>query len=442
MVRLILTIIAAFVLFLQSFAQRSSDIQSKREELNKIRAEIEQLDRKLKETQRKEKQNLNVIDEYDKQVRLLNSLIKKLQEEEEKLSYEIRVRESALKTAEMELLDLRNEYEKFIVNFYKYGRKNPLELLLTSQSVNQVLLRYKYLEKFTDERKRRIQLLNQKAAEVETERKNLMAVLSEKEKVKKEKTLEENQLRKKIEEKRSLVNSLRKDKELIAKDLERKKLSAQQIALMIDRLIEQQRQEEIAARQRELERKRQQQKSIEQKKSETNQSLSRQRERDLAQKSTRRDERTISEKEYQQMFEATTQFPSFSRMKGSLPWPVNGRIVNRFGEQRNPYLNTITLNFGIDIAAPYGSPVRAIADGKVSIVHWLPGFGNIIIITHSEGYRTVYAYLSELNVQEGQIVKRGDVIAKSGESLTGEMVHLEIWKEREKQNPEIWLANR
>lgn len=204
MVRLILTIIAAFILYLQSFAQRNSDIQSKREELNKIRAEIEQLDRKLKETQRKEKQNLNVIDEYDKQVRLLNSLIKKLKEEEEKLSYEIRVRESALKTAEMELLDLRNEYEKFIVNFYKYGRKNPLELLLTSQSVNQVLLRYKYLEKFTDERKRRIQLLNQKAAEVETERKNLIAVLSEKEKVKKEKTFEENQLRKKLKRKEVL----------------------------------------------------------------------------------------------------------------------------------------------------------------------------------------------------------------------------------------------
>lgn len=104
----------------------------------------------------------------------------------------------------MELLDLRNEYEKFIVNFYKYGRKNPLELLLTSQSVNQVLLRYKYLEKFTDERKRRIQLLNQKAAEVETERKNLIAVLSEKEKVKKEKTFEENQLRKKLKRKEVL----------------------------------------------------------------------------------------------------------------------------------------------------------------------------------------------------------------------------------------------
>jgi murein DD-endopeptidase MepM/ murein hydrolase activator NlpD len=50
--------------------------------------------------------------------------------------------------------------------------------------------------------------------------------------------------------------------------------------------------------------------------------------------------------------------------------------------------------------------------------------------------------LSEILVNEGDIVKRGDVIAKSGESLTGEMLHLEIWKEREKQNPELWLARR
>jgi len=390
--------------------------------------EIEQLDKKLKETLSKEKQNLNVIDEYDKQVKLIQELLKKLNEEEKRLSEEIRIREFELSNAEKELNDLRNEYEKNIVNLYKFGRKNPFELLLTSQSVNQALIRYKYLEKFTIDRKRRIELINQKAKEVSEEKSKLESVLNEKERLKNEKSIEETQLQTKIKEKRSVVSELRKDREAILKDLERKKQSAQKIAALIDQLIEQKRKEEIAARERALERKRQQE--LQRQKSSTEN-------KNLTKKET-----TISENNESDLFLELPQFSSFSRMRGNLPWPVNGRIVNKFGEQRNPLLNTVTLNFGIDIATPYGAPVRAVADGRVSIVHWLPGYGNIIIITHSENYRTVYAYLSEILVNEGDIVKRGDVIAKSGESLTGEMLHLEIWKEREKQNPELWLARR
>lgn len=431
MVKVFRTLIIIFFCFLSVNPQRSLDIQLKRNELNKIRQEIEQLDKKLRETLSKEKQNLNLIDYYDNQARLISSLIKKLEEEETRLNIEIKNRENELKNSEKELNDLRIEYEKNIVNLYKHMNRNPLELLLTSHSVNQALLRYKYIQKFTEDRKRRIELINKKALEVEAERENLLSVLNEKEKLKIEKSAEENQLKNKIIEKRNLVNSLRKDKENLLKDLERKKQSAIKISEMINQLIEQQRKEELAAKQRELEKKKLQQ-----------QKLRDQKTTDLNIKSKTTKEEKQSDVEYQKMLEETPKLSSFSMMKGKLPWPVNGKIINRFGEQRNPYLNTVTLNFGVDISAPFGSPVHAVADGKISIVHWLPGFGNIVIITHSEGYRTVYAYLSEINVKEGQIVHKGEIIAKSGESLSGEMVHLEIWKEREKQNPEKWLVSR
>ncbi|MGB9663693.1 MAG: murein hydrolase activator EnvC family protein [Ignavibacteria bacterium] len=426
----VVKVLLIVVLFLSTiYSQKSTDIQSKKDELNKIRKEIEQLDKKLKETLSKEKQNLNVIDEYDKQVKLIRDLIKKLSEEEARLNEEIKIREIELSDAEKELNALRSEYEQNIVNLYKFGRKNPFELLLTSQSVNQALIRYKYLEKFTEDRKRRIELINQKAKEVAVEKSKLENVLNEKERLKREKTIEESQLQIKIKEKRSLISELRKSKEAYLKDLERKKQSAQKIAALIDQLIEQMRREEFAKRERELERKRK-----------LDQEAQKKNLRNLKPHKTKEENINLSNED--DIFFTLPQFSSFSKMKGRLPWPVSGRIVNKFGEQRNPYLNTVTLNFGIDIETPYGSPVRAIADGKVSIVHWLPGYGNIVIISHSENYRTVYAYLSEVMVNEGDIVKRGDVIAKSGESLTGEMVHLEIWKEREKQNPELWLALR
>lgn len=428
MVRLFRALFIFLFVITISNAQRNSDIQLKKIELNKIRQEIQELDKKLKETMSKEKQNLNLIDNYDNQVGLIRSLIKKLEEEENRLNAEIKIRENELRNSEKELNDLRSEYEKNIVNLYKHRSRNPLELLLTSQSVNQALLRYKYLEKFTEDRKRRIELINKKAAEVENERKNLLSILNEKENLKKEKTIEENQLKAKITEKRNLVNSLRRDKEILLKDLERKKQSAKKITELIDQLIEKQRREELAARQREIERKRQQKQNEKIRTDKTEKNI--------------KEENLVSDSDYQKMFEQVPQLSSFSKLKGRLPWPVNGRIVNRFGEQRNPYLNTVTLNFGIDIATPYGTPVKVIADGRISIVHWLPGYGNIVIITHSEEFRTVYAYLSEVNVQEGQIVRRGEIIGKSGESLSGEMVHFEIWKEREKQNPEHWLVNR
>lgn len=429
MVNILRIIFFISFLFLSAYSQKSSEIQTKREELNRIRKEIEQLDKKLKETISKEKQNLNIIDEYDKQVRLIQNLIQKLSEEEKRLNDEIKIRENELLNAEKELNALRSEYELNIVNLYKFGRKNPFELLLTSKSVNQALVRYKYLEKFTEDRKRRIELINNKSKEVAEERSKLITVLNDKERLRKEKSIEENQLQNKIKEKRNLISELRKNKEVYLKDLERKKQSAQKIAALIDQLIEQKRREEIAARERELERKRKREQELKEKRSSTQAP-------DYTKKET-----TVDTREEDSFFNLP-QFSSFSKMKGNLPWPVNGRIVNKFGEQRNPYLNTVTLNFGIDIATPYGSPVRSIADGKVSIIHWLPGYGNIIIISHSENYRTIYAYLSEVLVNEGDIVKRGDIIAKSGESLTGEMLHLEIWKEREKQNPEHWLARR
>lgn len=429
MVNILRIIFFISFLFLFAYSQKSSEIQTKREELNRIRKEIEQLDKKLKETISKEKQNLNIIDEYDKQVRLIQNLIQKLSEEEKRLNDEIKIRENELLNAEKELNALRSEYELNIVNLYKFGRKNPFELLLTSKSVNQALVRYKYLEKFTEDRKRRIELINNKSKEVAEERSKLITVLNDKERLRKEKSIEENQLQNKIKEKRNLISELRKNKEVYLKDLERKKQSAQKIAALIDQLIEQKRREEIAARERELERKRKREQELKEKRSSIKAP-------DYTKKET-----TVDTREEDSFFNLP-QFSSFSKMKGNLPWPVNGRIVNKFGEQRNPYLNTVTLNFGIDIATPYGSPVRSIADGKVSIIHWLPGYGNIIIISHSENYRTIYAYLSEVLVNEGDIVKRGDIIAKSGESLTGEMLHLEIWKEREKQNPEHWLARR
>ncbi|MBM4175584.1 MAG: hypothetical protein FJ213_05340 [Ignavibacteria bacterium] len=420
---------------INSQSQTRRDIRKKEKELQSLRNEIKSLDQKIRESVSKEKKELSIIDDYDNQLRLLKRLLNELEVEEKSLSEQITEKQNELKVSESELNSLRSEYAKQIVNLYKFGRKNEWELLLTSGSINQALIRYKYLEKFSEERRRRIDQIVEKAEEVKEERESLSKTLGEKEALRQVKIKDESSLKIKISNKREFIASLRNDKSALMKDLERKKSSVQKITSLISDLIIREQRERELVRQRELERQRE---------------IERKRAEEAANRSTVRNESRPkpvvpppSKTELDTYFEILPTFNLFSKAKGVLPWPVSSRrIINKFGEQRNEQLNTVTLNYGVDIASAFGSNVQVIADGRVSIVHWLPGFGTVVIVTHTEEYRTVYAYLSDVLVSEGAIVRRGDVIARSGESLYGEMLHFEIWKEREKQNPEMWLARR
>jgi murein DD-endopeptidase MepM/ murein hydrolase activator NlpD len=89
-----------------------------------------------------------------------------------------------------------------------------------------------------------------------------------------------------------------------------------------------------------------------------------------------------------------------------------------------------------------GSTVVAVAQGEVARIWWLPSYGNLIILNHYNGYRTIYTHLAEIFVTNGQKLVEGDRIGVSGESLDGPRLHFEIWKEREKQNPERWLVKQ
>ena len=134
----------------------------------------------------------------------------------------------------------------------------------------------------------------------------------------------------------------------------------------------------------------------------------------------------------------------FASHQGKLPWPVEPDkkpvIASKFGPQKHPVLKTISENTGIDIQVASGSNVLAVADGEVSILTFIPGFGNTLILNNYDGYRTIYAHLSEITVVESQRVKAGEKIAKSGDSVDKPILHFEIWFGKEKQNPELWLA--
>lgn len=136
----------------------------------------------------------------------------------------------------------------------------------------------------------------------------------------------------------------------------------------------------------------------------------------------------------------TTGTP-FARMRGSLPAPVAGRIVSRFGRQEHPELHTFTFRKGIEIDAPAETPIRAVHAGRVVFADWFKGYGNLIIIDHGQSYYTLSAHASRLSKRVDETVAAGEVIAFVGDtaSLRGPCLYFEIRHHGTPQNPETWL---
>lgn len=103
----------------------------------------------------------------------------------------------------------------------------------------------------------------------------------------------------------------------------------------------------------------------------------------------------------------------FSALKGRLLWPVAGRLARGFGA---PMADGRLRAQGDLIAAPLGTPVRAISYGRVVYADWLPHFGLLIIIDHGDGYMSIYAHNQSLYTQVGDWVHAGDTIASLGDS--------------------------
>ncbi len=124
-----------------------------------------------------------------------------------------------------------------------------------------------------------------------------------------------------------------------------------------------------------------------------------------------------------------------------IPWPVEGRVVRSYGKTTHPEFGTVVTNNGIDIGAPLGTEIRAVAPGRVEYVSTLPGYGNCIILRHGGGYYTLYAHAAEIFVSGGELVAQGHVLGAVGNtgSVSGSSLHFEIRKGTIPFDPLRWL---
>ena len=374
------------------------EIKKRQAELQNIRDQIRTFEEKIKVQQKDERAALDLVDTYDRKATLVRTLISRYRADEQVLQRRIDRTRKTITDLEERLAFLRAHYANYVTVVYKSGRIHDLELLLTSRSVNQFLVRTEYLKRFTAQRRRDAESIQTKKEDIEDTQTQLQQQLSEEQRLIAEKAGEEDRMVSLAQDRRQVVAQIRSDRKLLQREIDRKMKAAKDLEGVITDLIEADR-------------------------------LRREKEADEARRA--------------RLPQPPPVAGTFETKKGKLRWPVSeGLVVAHFGNQRHPTLKTITQNLGIDIAIAAGSPVSAVADGEISKILWLPSYGNLMIINHYSGYRTVYTHLSEILVAEGQKVREGEVIAYSGEALEGARLHFEIWKEREKQNPEQWLIKQ
>jgi murein DD-endopeptidase MepM/ murein hydrolase activator NlpD len=126
---------------------------------------------------------------------------------------------------------------------------------------------------------------------------------------------------------------------------------------------------------------------------------------------------------------------------GAMPsfrWPVRGRVISGFGPKTSGQQND-----GINIAVPEGTEIKAAEDGVVAYAgNELKGYGNLVLIRHANGYVSAYAHASELLVKRGDSIKRGQAIARAGQTgnVTSPQLHFEIRKGSTPVDPTRFLG--
>jgi murein hydrolase activator len=288
-------------------------------------------------------------------------------------------------TAEVE--KIQESFRKKVINLYKHGKYYDLELLFSSRSPNEYLRRNQYLQHFSQNRKKELRELQSKKFILEEKKKMLTLSISSQRFYVEAKREQKTKLEFKLKDLQVLKESIDNEANINTERIARYETQLNNINSFIENFTEK-------------------------KDSFAGSKLSR----------------------------INYDSGDLTKSKGVINNPIDvGLIIKGFGGYSNGATGAISINNGYDFSVSYGSKVYAVAGGIVTIVGELPYYGKCIIIKHDSGYRTLYACLSETGVSTGDIVKLNQIIGKSGETLEGQMLHFEIWKDVTPLNPGEWL---
>lgn len=447
----------------------SAEAKKKQAETQK---EIKQTEAQIRENESNVKKSLSELGKLDQEITKTNARIKELNAKLQSLNGEITTIEKGIESNEADLVKLRAEYLKAVKKMRVTKKnKSTLAFIFSSKSVNQAMRRMRYLKEFSAWRGRQTEEITQKTTELKAQKDALAKAQEEQKNALALQQADKTKLAKQHAQQEGIVADLKKNGEALQSHLKKKQAEASELGNLVSQLIaEEQRKaaeeeakrkaaEEEAKRKAAEEARRNEELLAQQtvEKQESSQKDKRKSEKTKEQKAEKankpteyadaRKRKPRSEKKAEVPTQSTTDIRdagSFEKMKGKLPYPTTGSfsITSRFGRQHLPDLPDVEYdNPGIDAETDAGASAMAVYKGKVSGVYLLPGYNTVVIVNHGN-YYTVYGNISSPNVKNGDAVDTGSSLGKlalNDEDTNHSSIHFEVWRNREKQNPQDWL---
>jgi murein hydrolase activator len=378
--------------------------ETTRSQINNLDRQIATLTNRLNVTTNEFQEVYRQFEDLGRLITLRRERLRQMSREQSQIEEEIRLIERNLAELEEELARLIREYKSTLIYLYKHGRTTELALILTSASINQLLVRSYYLGKFNSHLQGQVDEIELTQKRLENSKTDLELTKERNNAALTEIRLETQSLERQQRDQQVIVNELRKDIATLEEQRKEQQEQRQNLETTMENLIrEEQRLRRAEASGAEIVR------------------------REIA----------VTDEELS-FFEN-----SFRQQRGQLPWPVdNGTITEHFGERVNPVFNTRTQNPGVDISAMPRSPVKVVSDGYVFSIQPLQGYGDIIFVNHGS-YRTAYGNMSDIYVRRNQVLRKGDVIGLSGDenSIRGSVLFFLIREGSQMVDPERWLQN-
>lgn len=385
-----LLIVLVFPVLITAQNNIDRELSKSRSQLKVIQDEISRIRRQISKAKSQEITVLSQIKLFDQEIALIARSKGLLEKESRLLSKKIERNNQKLQETRERLRQLKKLYAQRLVYAYKYGKVRNLQLLLSSQSINQAIIRYRYLKMIAEHDERTIATIREKQKEIEQLGQELSKTLQAKQRNIREKRRDEASYIARKQQKNNLLKKLRWTRSSYSKQLAEKEQERERLNGLIT-VLERQRRQRMEAGRRPA--------------------------------------------------PVNFAFDDFKKARGRLPWPVKGKVISRYGKQYDPRSKTSIKNTDIEIQSTLGTPVRSVFKGIVRMITYLPGYGNTVIIDHGQGYYTVYSHLDEIYVQKEDIVQGRQTIATVGDSgsLGGAKLQFGIYGGQATYNPEKWL---
>ena len=384
----------AFVFPQENRRDFDTELDYQSDAINKVRKEIEETRRRIKSEKKKEKSTARRLANIDKEISLTDKLYTQLRQELGKTETKIDKLSTAIQANERQLEILRDRYAARVAQMYKKGTLADIEKLLSSTSWRQAVYRAKYMGIISDVDQKTQNKIKSLLIDIGRQRIGLESSYRNKVRLKKDQEKSKVTLRASRKKRQRELDKIRNNQSELTNYLEEKQAGMQELESLLKKIRQEKSSYDRANRIRKQ--------------------------------------------------QAALKTQTFGKLKGQLPWPATGRVVKRFGRTWNSERKTATENPGIDIKGKPGSPIRSVIGGIITTITYIRGYGTTIIIDHGGGFYTVYSHVTNVETNEENEVKAGDIIAYMGEAGTidGSKLHFEIWGHGQKLNPEKWLMKR